>query len=687
MQYENITRLIEAASPDQLLALARLALKLSDYAASRITDGPYDGGIDLVVKDASGGALPLAVTVSVERDWQKKLRNDVDKVRQKLGIQQVLFISSRRVPEGTFRPVQTRLRDATGVHVERLDQQGIADLVMDRGALDELLGVLDIRLDPERLPSSPVDRRRDAAYAYAFFSPEARSFRKAVRDRSLVVALAQAGATAAIKDLCEDACRLLGMSIEDAPSLRHDVDRLRGQGLMHGRNGTVVLADKERVTMDALRALREREETALRDELRSHIEQAGLSAPDEVLELLMGGLGALLARHIGAPKALDDLHTHVRELRRELHSFGLPDGGRGDRFIEQAIELGRSSELGQSLAVGSIYQALMHLSRDALLIALNARSTAFVLDASVAIPMFCALFHGSVQHPDFFVAEELHRRARVVGVALQLPGVWLEEMASHLLEARDYAGLVGDEDLRQSRNAYVAYFTAARGSGAGDFGDFDNFLAQFGLTESLGRRAGVDHAGARRELEVFLHQQLVHYGIVVVPTPTSKPHLDRASKDWDWACHDLGIQNRAPILANHDRRVLAWLSATVEHDPTHAPFIITKDRVLRRARPDSAPGGALDPLATSELLSFVAGTREPSMTARFAALQLTEAEAEQGAAILDALVKIEHTALSDAGLAQKARAFKQAYVRDQAIQSSATVLERAWRTFQTAPPE
>lgn len=583
MQYATIARLIEAASPEQLQAIARLALKLSGYAASRITDGPYDGGSDLVVEHGSGGALPLAVTVSVERDWQKKLRKDVEKVSQKLGVQQVLFISSRRVPEGTFRTVQTELRDAAGVHVDRLDQQGIADLIMDHGALAELLGVLDIPIHPERLPSSPADRRHDAAYAYAFFSPEARSFRKAVRERSLVVALAQAGASARIDDLCEDASRLLGMSIEDAPSLRHDIDRLRGQGLIQGRNGTVVLADNERVTMDALRALREREEAALREQLRSHIEQAGLGA----------------------------------------------------------------------------------------------QSTALVLDASVAIPMFCALFHGSVQQRFFIVAEQLHRRSQRVGVALQLPDVWLEEMAAHLLNAREYAALVDDEDLRQSKNAYVAYFTAARGAGAGDFGDFGNFLAQFGLTEALGRRAEVDYVGARRELEGFLRRQLVHYGIVV----------DRAAKDWDWACHELGIQNRARILANHDRRVLAWLSAAVEHDPTHAPFIVTWDRVLRRARPESAPGGALDPLATSELLSFVAGAREPAMTARFAALQLTEAEAEQGSAILDALVGLEHAGLSAAGLAQKARAFKQAYVRDQAIQSSATALEHAWRTFQTDPPQ
>jgi hypothetical protein len=681
VKHETIVRLLDAAGPEQLRAIARLALRLSGYAASRITDGPYDGGTDLVVQNAFGDLLPLAVAVSVEKDWQKKLRKDVEVVGRKLGAQHVLFISSRRIPEGSFRTVQTELRDTSGVHVDRLDQQGIADLVMDHGALAELLGILDIPIDTEHLPTRPADRRRDATYAYAFFAPEVHSFHKAVRDRSLLVALAQAGGSARIDELCVDASRLLGMDVSDAMSLIHDLDRLRGQGRVLGRNGVVALTDDERVTMNALRALRQREEDGLREELRAHVDAVGLGSPDEVLELLMGGVGALVARHIGAPQALEDLHAHVRRLRRELQAHGLPEGDRGDLFVEQAIELARRSELGQSLAIGSVYQALTRLDRGALLRALDARSITFVLDASVAMPMFCALFHGSVEQRFFIVAEELHRRSQGAGIGLQLPEVWLEEMASHLLNAREYVALVSDEDLRQSRNAYVAYFAAARR--AGGSADFATFLAEFGLTEALGRRAGVDRVGARRELETFLRRQLVHYGVTVVPTPADQRHLDRAAKDWAWACHLLDIDDRAPILADHDRRVLGWLSATTEHDPTHAPLIITWDRVLRRARPESAPGGALDPLATTELLSFMVGVREPAMTARFASLQLMEVEAERGSAILDALINIEHERLSDAALSRKAREFKQAYLRDQEIQSSVAALGRAWRAFQS----
>lgn len=678
VKHETIVRLIEGASPEQLRVIARLALRLSGYAASRITDGPYDGGTDLVVKDAAGGTLPLAVAISVERDWQKKLRKDVSKARQKLGVQHVLVVSSRRIPEGSFRTVQAELADASGVRVDRLDQQALADLVMDHNALPELLGALDISIAGEHAPTTPAARRRDAAYAYAFFAPEVHSFHQTMRERSLMVALAQAGGGAKISELCMDASRLLGMDAEDSMSLIHDLDRLRQQGRIHGHNGTVGLTEGERETMRALSALRQREEDLLRHELETLVNEVGLSPPDDALNLLLRGLGALVARHIGAPEALEHLRTQVRRLRRELQSLGLPEGERGDQFIERAIERARISEFGQSLAMGSVYQALTSLDRGALLQALDARSITLVLDASVAIPMLCALFHGSVEQRFFIVAEELHRRSRRAGIALALPDVWLEEMASHLLRAREYVAFVDDEDLRQSNNAYVAYFAGSRRFRAVDF---DEFLDLFGLTEGLARRAEVDRDGARRELEQFLRQQLAHYDISVVPTRASKHHLDRAKKDWDWACHVLDVGDRPSILANHDRRVLAWLSESVERDPTHALLVVTWDRILRRARPENAPGGALDPLAISELLSFLAGAREPAITTRFVSLQLTEAEAERGSTILDALVGIEHGRLSDAELAQTARAFKQAYVRDHTIQSSRAELERAWLEF------
>lgn len=681
MKRENLTRLIESATPEQLRLIARLVLRLSGYADSRITDGPHDGGADLRVQAADGATLPLAVALSIEHDWQKKLREDVIKARHKLAVPRVLFISSRRIPEGTFRPLQVELHDKFGVHVDRLDQQGIADLVMDNRALPELLRALDIDLSSEPQPTNPADRRREAAFAYAFFSPEVRSFREVIREKSLLLALDHMGGTAEISALCSDAARLLGSHIDDAPRLLSDLERLLKQGRVRRVNGSVALSDNEQATLHALRTLRSREEAALRSKLSAHLGALGLQTTDEVLDIALRGLGALMLRHAGAPSALEDIHAQVQRLRRELQAHGLPAGTRGDECLQQLVELARNSPLGDSLATGSLYRTLTNLQRGALLVALDACSIAFVLDASVAIPMLCALFHGHVEQRFFVVAEELYRRANAHGFSIELPRVWLEEMASHLLKARDYQALAraGADDLRLSQNAYVSYYASYRPRG--QLGELSQFLTTFGLTEPTARLAAHDFLAARQQIEVAIRRQLVRYGVKIIETPAHPPHMKQADKAWDWARHELNLERRDRRLERHEKQVLAWLGGQAEEAPAHAPLIVTWDRLLRRACPEGAPGGALDPLAVCELLSFVCDDNRPPETARFAGFWLTDLEAEKGALVLDTLVQLEKENLSDARSVQLAREFRTQYIAERHDVSDVSALEQAWRKF------
>ncbi len=682
MNREHLTRLVETATPEQLRQIARMVLRLSGYAASRITDGPYDGGSDLRVHGADGSLLPLAIALSVERDWRKKLTEDAAKAKRKLSLTRLLFISTRRIPEGSFRPLQVKLQADLGVQVDRIDQQAITDIVLDGNRLSELLIALDISIAPGLQPSEPSDRRRDAAFAYAFFSPEVRSFRETVREKSLLIALAHAGGGVKVGNLCSDAARLLGLSVDDAPRLLPDLERLRKQGRLQGYNGSVALTPEERSTLDALRALRHREEASLRDQIAILLDSAGLATSDEILESVLRGLGALMLRHVGAANTLEDIRAQTRTLQRELEAHGLPNDRRADSLLQRLLEVARNSSLGQSLATGSLYRTLTNLNRDALLSALDARSVALVLDASVAIPMLCSLYFGEVRQRFFIVARELYGLASRHNFSLQLPEVWLEEMASHLLKARFYRGLSGasTSDLRLSENAYVAYYFSnpqqERKASA-----FTRFLGMLGLTEAVERRVPGDFVGARRQIEQFLRRQLTHYGVSIVETPAKGPQIVQADKDWTWARHELRIDHRDEKLEGHDKQVLAWLASIAEDDPTHVPLVVTWDRLLRRARPEGVPGGALDPLAVCELLSFVGGEQTPAETPRFAGFWLTEVEVEKGAHILDTLVQLEREGMSDAELVQLAEEFRNNYLDERGHIADTDNLQTAWRKF------
>lgn len=686
MRPDSLARLIEAAEPDQLRQLARLVLRLTGYADSRITDGPYDGGADLRILALDGSELPEGVAVSVEQKWRPKLRADAAKAKSKLGLTRLRFISSRRIPEGSFRAVQRDIHDTLGVQVDRIDQQGIADIVLDGNALSGVLKIFGIALPTGvQQPREPADRRRDAAYAYAFFSPEVRSFREVIREKSLLTALAHAGSPAKLNVLCADAARLLGAPIDTAAQFLPVIDRLRRQGHLQGLNGSVALSADMRSTYDALRALREREEAALRGQVGAALAKNGLSASEEVLTTVLRGLGALMLRHVGAPGSLEDLAAQLRLFRREMEAHGLPRDGSSDIVIKDLLDIARVSPLGQSLATGTLYRALTNLKRDALLSALDARSIALVLDASVAIPMFCVLFRRPVRQRFFVVARELHQCAQRLRLPIQLPTVWLEEMASHLLNARHYRALVGlpGGDLRLSKNAYVAYFISERNE-RGE-GDFEAFLASFGLTRAVERRAAGDYEGARRAIEQFLRQQLTHYHIEVIDTPIHGAALSPVEKEWDWARHELQLERRDARLERHDKTVLAWVASCAREDPTHAPLIVTWDRLLRHVQTEGAPGGALDPLALGELLAFVGGAENDSMTTEFAGLWVGEREAEKSAQIMDTLVRLEREDMTDADIVQKVQEFRDQYLAEHGDVADVSALESAWVKFRGVP--
>lgn len=682
VQFEALCHLIEASTPQQLRSLTQLIFRALGFAEASITDGPHDGGADLRLLTIPAHPLPVAVQTSIEKDWRKKLRGDASRIKTKLELRQMYFISSRRMPQASLQSVQAELLQL-GVSVTAIDQQAIASMLISHHKMPEALAILDLPELGGAAAGEPSDRRRDAAFAYSFFAPEVRAFRDAIREQALMLALFHAGGEARVEELCESAAQLLGMRVDEALHLRSDVDRMRQSPRLLGRNGSVRLPETELKALAALRSLRRREEDDLVAELEALLDQHSLKPASAAAQAAMQRIGALLILHDRKLESLDPIRAQLRTLRAELRAFGLPDGQRGEATLMAIVECARSSPLGRHLAAGTLYQALTSLPRDAFLRALDARSASLVLDASVALPMFCALFQGSVQQRYFIAAEELHRRARQLGFALQLPQVWLEEMAAHLLLALDYAELAAadPEGLRLSRNAYVAYYACKRRQETTD--DFASYLASFGLTPQIALRAATDRPGARNHLEAYLRRQLAHYAIEIVDTPALAPHLKQVERDWGWGLHALGRDRGDELLERHDKQVLAWLAGI---DPLHAPLLVTWDRLLKTVRPDDAPGGALDPLALCDLLALIHGEALPAEALRFAALGLTEVEAERSAAVLDALVQIEKSRLSDARLVQAALTFKTRYLREHHEMPAVVELTQAWNELRPQTP-
>lgn len=271
-----------------------------------------------------------------------------------------------------------------------------------------------------------------------------------------------------------------------------------------------------------------------------------------------------------------------------------------------------------------------------------------MIDASIAMPMVCALFDKPVPTWQTSVAaHSLYQSLIGRGARCVIPSVYVEEIAWHLLKARDYAALIETEDLERSSNYFVAHYCSATEARARSRADFLQLLSDFGVS----RAGGGTLIEERRRLEPKVASRLYRYQFEVERTPVRSddpvlPHEPRRPK----------------VLIDHDRAVVR---ALVEWTRTSESrwLICTADVWLRGVLND-ADVLALDSAGLADLLELVrpSGAHRTLISPVELAMTIGEQERELAAGVWDAIVRIEAENLTDRDLIRRARAFREQWL-------------------------
>jgi len=691
MKLDVLVRHIEAADPASFREIALLCLDARGFRPE-VTDGPDDGGRDLRVFVMPPGARPFAVQVSVERRWQAKLRDDALLAKDKLGVTDLLFVSSRRLPEVDFQAAQDELA-GKGVAVQKMDAQGIASLLLARGLLPRALEVLGLwQALPRTLKFERPRVRQEVAWAYAFFGVEPATFRTGVIDRAILTVIANAPSALSKEDVVDVTCLSLGLSANQRGQVESALDRLRQQGKVEGKNGDVHLSDGVLREQEAVRVLRARSRDELITALATSMGPWVRSGPrrDKLAHEIIDDVSALLlddARvmasalvHERSAEAFTEARERMRRLGATLMSFGLDDAKDHRAALVALSEAVRRSSLGRFLLAGEVFVNLVGLKTSQVVSALGARrALRVVLDASVAMPLLAGLLFEPAQQRYSLAARHAYDQALSHGIEMMIPADYVEEMAAHLLDAWSYRDLVDTEpDLRASKNAFVSHFLGLRGTGAwaGEPGvlAFERYLGGFGFRPAY---ATLEFAQARTSLEQSLAAALGRYHLRI--ERLSAPHATLSSVHNEL----LRVLAESPrrtvrpeVLLRHDARTLAWLDALpMSADAT--TVLCTWDRLIfdlheRRAR----VWETLTPAQLGDVLALAAPDEEDGepVSVLDVALSLADEDAEKGAMVLDRLVSIEKSKLHDAELLAQARRFKEEWVLSTHVRS----LEEAW---------
>lgn len=690
MPLDSLTRLVASADFSIFRDVAFEYLRLRGFKEIALRDGWGDGGSDFGVAGSSraGGALGIQVTVQ-RRDWEHKLKADALKANEAFDTRAFLYVTSRRLPPVLIASIQDDLRDNHGISLQTADSQSIASTFYEHASTTRLLklfGIEGSRSQGRREGfGSPL--RLDAAYAFAFFGESSVSFKDEVIEHAVLAALTSPQATDGSRaSVVRASLELLNLEQSQARLVESGVDRMLQRGRLGLVAGTLEPSAELADAVVAARALRSRRWGELQERLVQQITAHGLRgrALETALEAAKVASGALVLS--GAASAEGAL-THkdlgpaqrqawrgLRELSASLMAAGL-DPSDAATLVQALTETVVSADISQQLMAGELFVSLTRLDTPYLLQALGGAGGLDVyLDASVAMPMLASLYYEAGSQR-YFRAASVAYEALIRGeISLVLPVDYLEEAASHLITAEaHYAPLVGrDPDLRLSTNAFVAHYVDLLERGVMPT-DFASYVGSFGL-----RRPDLTFHQKRREVMRVMEGLLGRYGIRVSKLPVSDDVLRDAETAIAFKAQELSLERPSRLL-RHDARTVAFLAGLNPRSGKSA-LLCTWDGLHLQLDPPQGTSvfAALDPAMLADLLSLATTQEGHLMSGTILALELSEQASQQGADVLDAIVRLEGGSLHDAELLRRAEQFKSSYLEKLRSGARPDDLARAW---------
>jgi hypothetical protein len=291
-----------------------------------------------------------------------------------------------------------------------------------------------------------------------------------------------------------------------------------------------------------------------------------------------------------------------------------------------------------------------------------------LLDASVAIPLLCALRTEPVETYLFALSSRAVDLLHGLGAQLKLSPGHLEECAAHLLRATLYEPIESDPDfsaaLKQSENAYVAFYYALRAERRGAPDSLQRFLSVFvrnivQISQNYG-----NNTTAVRMVMPDLQGAFSEYSVIV----EQSERIPQLRYEAIGKVHDLILaeegREKSPRLRSHDISALAHLEASflTKHESW---MLLTWDRVVIRVGGSELQGSwVVSPEIAMDFAQpcrRITETQWCSLAHRIA--RISDPGETLTARILDEIVRLRHELLQDWQFKDELRRF-----RDEAVQ-------------------
>ena len=172
-----ISNIVQNSDFSSFRTIATKFLHSIGYVSAAFSDGSYDGGKDFYLHNDPIKGVSVGIQISVEKNWQEKLRKDAAKLKAKSNTTIMLFVSSRRIPLDTFEQVSRKILQDIGISVTRYDNQAIASEFIRTDTINDLYEIFGIPITAATTGPSTLSPKQEAVSALMLFGASAGDLR------------------------------------------------------------------------------------------------------------------------------------------------------------------------------------------------------------------------------------------------------------------------------------------------------------------------------------------------------------------------------------------------------------------------------------------------------------------------------------------------------------------------------
>jgi len=590
MDSDTIKNLIINLGRNDFKRVVSLLLnKIFNFKAIDV-DGPWDGGSDWLLFSSFGNKIFVGFQDTLQiQNYEKKAVEDAQKAIETLQINTYYFVTSRPHSNTTMRTLENKIASEVGINSTCLSAREISELICENNLITEFLDAIGAPL-AKGIVSRP-DKHEILLHSFSIMSSESHDLRNTVYDDSISITLKNYP-NLSRNELLKKVIELLSFDSNNEYLLNKRIDSLLTKGILYlyenkilklSQQKLLALENSERIYLAEFHSLSSAQISLMQDEFGQNWSKEN----SEIVSLFLARcfIKAQLdcSTHAGVKLSSIGLIKHIgdpfQELRDYLQEAGVPVK-KIDIALQELIDQSKDLPIVKKLARTAIFVALEGSDILSSAKALGAPSWSDVivmLDASVAIPYLCAALYTPITDRFF---EGTHRTIKALlslDSKITISNYYINECASHLLQALDYINLDQFEDsLCYSENAYISNYFQLKRLNVNVPENLKDYIAFFAPAS---KKKDPDINRWIRKVMTELQSLLTQYSVEFEFIPNlSDEYRKDFEEEYDFILHERKLKKKK-VLLDHDVFALGHSKRQVVEESEHR-MILTWDRIM-----------------------------------------------------------------------------------------------------------